>query len=185
MENLEELKKEWQKKYGEGNLRELIADGKSVFISDPSGDLTKMKAIIAARQKSVGAMVDTVLGNCWLGGDESLKKDESFKQGIEDQLDEMIDLPEPEIEDLPNGNLLISIEGESLEVRKATRMDVKYADDRNPDRKPLGSAIHLLERIAVDAKALDEFRKKGRAYIGALMSVSKLKEKKYVEVKKF
>jgi hypothetical protein len=185
MEITEEQRKEWQKKYGEGNLRELTAGGQSVFIFDPSGDLTKMRAIIGARQKGVGAMVDTILANCWVGGDENLKKDEEFKQGIEDQLDEMIDLPEPVIEELENGNLLLSVEGASLEVKKGERMDVKYAEDRNPDRKPLTTSVYLLERIAVDKKALDSLRNNGRAYIGILMSADKLKAKKYVEVKKF
>lgn len=181
----EEQIKSWQEKHGVGNLRELTADGKSCIIYDPINDLSKMKALIGARSKGLRTMVDSILNNCWLFGDEELKNDDAFKQGIEEQVDKMIDIPEPEVEELDNGHMKVTVEGLSIEVRKATRMDCAFADDRNPDRKPLMSSIHLLERIAVDQQQLAALRAKSKAYIGVLMSVHDLKQKKHVEVKKF
>ncbi len=183
--NIEEQKKEWQAKYGEGNCRELIADGKSVFVFDPTTDFNRMKAIVAARQKGVRQMVDSLLANCWLGGDEDLKKDDAFKVGIEQQTDNLIDIPEAIVEELENGNCEIVIDGFKLLVRKATRMDLAYADDRNAEDKPLLSNIYLLERVALEADQLSELRKNVPAYMAALLKVREVKNKKYVEVKKF
>lgn len=182
---IDDLKKEWQKKYGEGNCRELIADSKSVFVFDPRVDFNKMKIVVAARQKSIGHLVDAVLNNCWLGGDEELKKDERFKQGLEDQLDEMIDIPEALEEELANGNVKLTIGNATIEVRKATRMDLRYSEDRNPDNKPLMSQVYLLDRVAVNTEELEAIKNNTVAYMAALLKVRDLKDKKYVEVKKF
>jgi len=183
--SIEELKKDWQKKYGVGNCRELTADGKSVFVFDPTIDFNKAKIIVAARQKGISFMVDAILNNCWLGGDESLKLDEAFKQGIEDQVDEMIDLPEMEKDELENGNLLLQVAGHDIEIKKVSRQDKRYAEDRNPDRKPLMTAVFLLEKIIVDKEKLVELMKDVRAYLVVLLEVRELKDKKWVELKKF
>lgn len=183
--NLEELKKEWQEKYGVGNCRELIADGKSVFVFDPCVDLNKIKMVIAARQKSVGHMVDAVLNNCWLGGEESLRQDEAFKSGIEAQVEEMIDIPEAQKEELTNGNIMVKVGTFSIELKKVTRGDLRYGEDRNPDRKPLVSQGFVLERVAVNQDALEELKKNPRTYLAVCILVDDLRDKKYVEVKKF
>lgn len=182
---IEELKKEWQKKYGVGNLRQLTADDKSVFVFDPTIDFNKAKIIVAARQKGISFMVDAILNNCWLAGDESLKADEAFKQGIEDQVDEMIDLPELEKEELENGNLMLVVNDHRVEIRKVSRQDKRYAEDRNPDKKPLMTAVFLLDKIVVDKEKLDELMKDVRAYLVVLLEVRELKDKKWVELKKF
>lgn len=182
---IEELKKAWQEKYGVGNCRELIADGKSVFVFDPCVDLNKIKAVIAARQKSVGHMVDAVLNNCWLGGDEQLRQDEAFKSGIEAQVEQMIDIPEAQKEEMANGNVKVTVGSFSIEVRKVNRADLRYGEDRNPDRKPLVSQGFVLDRVAVDPARLEELKKDARLYLAVCILVDELRDKKYVEVKKF
>jgi hypothetical protein len=179
----EEQKKAWTEKYGQGNCYELIADGKSVFVFDPCTDFKKIKIVYHARQKSVSHMVDAILNNCWLGGDTSLKDNEAFKQGIEDQVDNLLNIPEAEKEELDNGNVLIKIEGVELEVKKVTRADKRYVEERNADG--LMKRVYLLERIAVDSTKLDALKAKPAAYFSALLEVMELKEKKDVELKKF
>lgn len=180
---LEEQKKAWQQKHGVGNCRELIADGKSVFVFDPTTDFKKIKIVYAARQKSVGHLVDAVLNNCWLGGDETLKKDERFKMGIEEQVDNLIDIPESETENLDNGNVLIKCGDMELEVKRVTRQDKRYVDDRNVDN--LMKRVFLLDRINVDEQKLEEVKKKPAVYFSMLLEVMELKDKTDVELKKF
>jgi hypothetical protein len=174
---------EWQAKYGTGNIIELHSDDKFCYIFTPSIDLQKWKQAVAARKKSVGHLVDAVLNNCWIAGDESFKTDEAIKLDIEDQVDELIDIPESEIETLDNGNFLIKVGAVTCEVRKATRMDIRYAEDRNRDSKPLDTQIFLLERIAVND--LKEIRSNVKVYVSILFAISEIRDKKRVELKKF
>lgn len=176
---------EWQAKYGKGNICELTYGDKTCYVFDPATDIIKMKAIIAARRKSMGDMVDSLINNCFIGGDESFKTDDQLKMGIEDQVDELMDIPEYVLEDLENGNVLIHVGEDSIEVKKASRGDVKYSEDRDKDNKPLAQQTFLLERIVVRQQDLDELRKKTKSYLGALLSVKELKDKKYVSLKKY
>ena len=174
----------WQEKYGVGNIAELHYEGRFCYLTDPSLDLHKMKILIGARRKSVGALVDAMVANCWLGGDEEFKTDEALKQGIEDQVDDIMELPDHETTELENGNVSITVNDFTIEVRKATRNDLRYAEDRDKDNKPLVKSIFLLERLAVDAEVLKVLRSKVREYLSVLFAIQDLKDKKRVEVKK-
>jgi len=180
---LEEKKKEWQEKYGVGNLRELKADGKSVFVFDPCIDFKKIKIIYTARQKSVGHMVDAVLNNCWLDGDKDLRTDDEFKLGIEDQVDNMLDIPEAVKEEMDSGNYLLKVGEVELEVRQVTRQDIRFVDERNAET--LMKRVYLLDRIAVDESKLEAVKKDARVYFSMLLMVMELKAMKDVELKKF
>ena len=183
MKATEEQIVEWQRKYGKGNITELEADGKFCYVVDPATDLNKWKIAVAARRKSMGHLVDSVIANCWLGGDEAFKTEEALKLGIEDQIDNMIDIPEFEKRDLENGNILIVVGEVECEVKKATRGDIRYAEDKNRDNKPLNSQIYLLDRIAVTD--LSEIRKNTKVYLSILLAVNDIKDQKYVDLKKF
>lgn len=176
---------EWQAKYGKGNICELTCGDKTCYVFDPSIDLIKTKAIISARRKGRSEMVDSLVNNCFIGGDESFKTDEKLKLGIEGQVDHIMDIPEPQLEDLDNGNVLIHVGEASIEVRKAGRGDIKYSEDRDKDNKSLAQQMFLLDRIAVRTNDLDELRKNTKAYLGALLAVNNLADKKYVELKKY
>lgn len=183
MKATEEQIAAWQEKYGKGNITQLEAGGKFCYVVDPSTDLNKWKIAVAARRKSMSHLVDSIMANCWLGGDEEFKTDEALKLGIEDQIDNMIDLPEFETQDLENGNILIVVGEVTCEVKKATRGDLRWAEDKNRDNKPLNSQIYLLERIAVTDLA--EIRKNTKVYLSILLAVNDIKEQKYVGLKKF
>jgi hypothetical protein len=176
---------EWQKKHGPGNIIELSHKGLYCYIFTPSSKFEKWKQAVAARRKSLSALVDYILNNCWLDGDASFKSDEDMKLGIEDQIDSLIDVPDAETTDLENGNVMITCEGFELEVRLATRMDIQFAKDRNRDEKPLLTQEFLLERIAVDLDKIEELKKLPKVYAAFLYVVNDIKKKKEVQVKKF
>lgn len=175
--------KEWQTVHGVGNIIELSAEGKTCYIFDPASNLQKWKQAVAARRKSVGHLVDAVISNCWLGGDESFKSDEQLKLGIEDQINELIEIPEYETENLESGNTLIRVGEVTCEVKKASRLDIRYAQDRNRDNKPLDTNIYLLERIAVSP--LDDIRKNTKVYLSILLAIDEIRDAKHVEIKKY
>jgi hypothetical protein len=181
MKATEDQIQQWKEKHG--TIYELQADGVVCYVYDPASNLIKWKAAVAARRKSLGHLVDCILNNCWLGGDEQFKSDESLKLGIEEQIDEMIDIPEYEIEQLKNGNTLIKVGAVECEVRKATRMDIRYAEDRNKDNRPLDTQIYLLERIAVSA--LEGIRGNTKVYLSILLAVHEIRDVKHIELKKF
>lgn len=181
MKATEEQIQQWKAKHG--TIFELQADGAAAYVFDPASNLIKWKAAVAARRKSLGHLVDCILNNCWLGGDERFKNDESLKLGIEDQIDELIDIPEYETEELSNGNTVIKVGGVECEVRKAARMDIRYAEDRNKDNKPLDTQIFLLERIAVSN--LDEIRANTKVYLSMLLAVQEIRDAKHIALKKF
>lgn len=172
---------QWKEKYG--TVYELNADGSFLYVFDPSTSLIKFKLVMAARRKSVGHMVDCIINNCWIGGDENFKTDESLKLGVESQIDEMIDIPEFTSEQLENGNVLITLGEFTCEIRKPTRMDIRYAEDRNKDNKPLETQVYLLERVAVSD--LTGIRTNVPVYVSLLLAVYEFKDAKHVELKKY
>ena len=171
----------WKKQYG--NLFELEADGKKCIIFDPMSSLKIMKQLMTARRKSKGDQVEALLSNCWLHGDESLKRDDRFKLGVEDDVDQLFDIPEYEIIEVTQGFKVVS-EGKGLTVKKAGRGDVAYAEARNSDNKPFVTQEFLLERIAVDKTELDAIKKDNRIYFSMLLAAGDLKDKVYVSIKK-
>lgn len=185
MKATEKKIQEWVQKYGTGNVFELCAGKKFAYTYNPVTNLEKWKLAIRARRKSISDLVDFLLNNCWIDGDESFKTDDAAKLSIEDQVDQLIDVPECNTEILPNGNILITVEGHSIEVRKATRLDIRYAEDRNRENKPLNTQIFLLDKIAVDEKKLDEIRNLPKVYAAILFAVNEIKDAKDVIIKKF
>ncbi|MGL6123955.1 MAG: hypothetical protein ACRC1W_13290 [Shewanella sp.] len=175
---------EWVKKYGKGNVIELESDDKSCFIFNPIINLSVMKLAITARRSNAGGMVDTIINNCFIGGDDSCKTDEAFKLGIEEQIDKLIDIPDAKVE-REGLKATISIEGQSIEVRVASRADIRYAEDRNKENTALNTQIYLLERTATDKVQIDALKKDNRIYLSVLLAVGELKDKKYVSLKKY
>jgi hypothetical protein len=175
---------EWVKKYGKGNVIELESDDKACFIFTPIANLNIIKMAITARRQNAGAMVDVILANCFIGGDESCKSDESFKLGIEEQLGNLIEIPEAKVE-REGLKATISIDEHTIEVRVASRADIRYAEDRNKDNTALNTQIYLLEKTATDKSALDALKKNNRHYLSVLLAVGELRDKKYVSLKKY
>lgn len=176
--------KEWKEKYG--NVYLLESDDKQCVIFDPMSNLKVMKQLFIARRKTKGDMVDAAITNCWLAGDASLKDDDRFKLGVEDQVDSLLDIPDFEIESIEGveDSVTVKIEDKSIIVKKAGRGDVAWAEARNTENKPLVTQEFLLERIATDKPALDELKKSNRIYMGLLLATSSLKDRAFVSIKK-
>lgn len=172
----------WVETHGTGNIIELTAQDKCCYIFDPATNLSKMKAAIAARRKSIGDMVDSVINNCWLGGDESFKTNERLKLDLEDQVDDLMDIPEPILEKCEEGYLII-VDDFRFKVKKATRQQIRYAEERNKDNKPLQTAIHLLDKIAIDD--VSELQQQPKLYLSVLLAVNDVKDKEHVQIKKY
>lgn len=173
--------KEWKEKHG--TIYQLESeDGKVCYIFDPMSKLVIVKALMAALMKGSFEFVDSLLNNCFIGGDEGIKSDDKSKAGLWDQVKDIIDIPEHQV-DFGDGVATITIEGKSINVRLATRQEIKYAEDRNKGNRPLDTQIYLLEKIA-DPKELDEWRKNNRLYVGLLTAVDEVKLRKHVSIKK-
>ena len=172
--------KEWKSKYS--SCYSISAEGEECIIFSPFDNITIMKYAFATLMTDDRmAFVDAILNNCFLHGDESLKKDEKFKMGVYEQLNEIVEVPDFEIE--PEGeNFIVTVEGKSCKLRALTREDIKWVEKRNKALKPFEGNIMLVDRLAVEG--VEEFRKNGRLYFALLMAVHQCKGKKEVEVKK-
>lgn len=172
---------EWKAKYG--TIYQLESEnGKVCYIFDPISKLIIVKALMAAMLKGSFEFVDSLLNNCWIDGDETIKSDDRIKGGLWEQVKDIIDIPEHQV-DFAEGKAKITVEGQSITVRMASRQEIKYAEDRNKGSKPLDTQIYLLEKIA-DGKELDEWKKNTRLYVGLLTAVDEVKERTHVSVKK-
>lgn len=172
---------EWKAKHG--TVYQLEAEnGKVCYIFDPISKLVIVKALMAAMLKGSFEFVDSLINNCWIDGDESIKADDRIKAGLYEQVKDIIDIPDHLVE-FNGGKAKITIEGQSITVRMASRQEIKYAEDRNKGNKPLDTQIYLLEKIA-DHKELDEWKKNTRLYVGLLTAVDEVKDRTHVSVKK-
>ena len=171
---------EWKAKHTD--LYCLSTEDQECIIFSPFDNLTIMKyAFSTLMSDDKMGFVDVILNNCFLHGDESLKKDDAFKMGIYEQLNEVVDVPEFDVQ--PEGeNFIVTVEGKSCKLRGITREDIRWTEKRNKAIKPFEGNILLVDRLAVEG--VDEFKKEGRLYFALLMAVHQCKGKKEVEVKK-
>lgn len=179
----QELIDKWKKEHGSVFALE-TDDGKVGYIKDPLSDFRTVRQAFGALEKqgAIGMAV-TYMNNCWLGGDEELRTDESYGNGLADQLDEIAMLPDFETIRHETHYELKS-EGHVLKVRGAKRADIIAAENRNSTQEPFMTAVYLLQSISLDKEALDQAKKNTRAYIGILRATNKVKDKTYVAVKK-
>lgn len=172
---------EWKAKYG--TIYQLEAEnGKVCYIFDPISKLVIVKAITAAALKGSFEFVEALLNNCWIDGDVTIKSDDRIKAGLYEQTKDIIDIPDYQVS-FSGSKATVTIEGQTITVRLASRQEIKYAEDRNKGNKPYDTAIYLLEKIA-DPKDLDEWKKNNRMYVGLLVAVDEVKERTHVSVKK-
>lgn len=176
--------KEWKEKYG-AYYKLITEDDKEGWIFDPLSSVNIMKLAFSAIQKSPTEYVKSVLNNCWLAGDESIKNDEKYVEGLVDQLDEITDLPKCEVKREGN-HFIMKVEQVELKVRMAMRQDIIKAERKNSAREAFETAIHLLRFITLDKEKLKEIEDKGgRIYIGLLTGADKVKNKATVIVEKY
>jgi len=172
---------EWKQKHGNVFLVQ-TETGLTAYLFDPMSKLVIVKALMAALEKGTFEFVETFLSNCWIAGDEEIKKDDKIKAGLWDQVKDIIDIPEHSVE-FSNDKAVITVEGKSITLKIATRQEIKYAEDRNKAGKPLDSQIYLLEKIA-NADELASWKLDTRLYVGLLTAIDKVKARVHVSIKK-
>jgi len=181
MKATEEQIQQWKDKHG--SIYELEYDGRIAYVFDPINKLVIMKALMQAMIKGSFEFVDAFIANCFLGGDETIKQDNRVKAGLIEKVQDLVDIPEHTIT-IEDDHVMIVVEDRQFKVRRATRLDIKYAEDKNKANKALDTQIHLLERIAVDPDQLNEWRQNNRLYMALLLAVNEVKDKSYVSIKK-
>ncbi|WP_420582088.1 hypothetical protein [Reichenbachiella sp.] len=173
---------EWKEKYTD--IYQLEADGKVGYIFDPTSKLSVMKMIASNFSKgSKSVVTESILNNCWLGGDEELKTSDECRNGLDSQIDELINMPEFEIIN-NSDHAVIQVENTVLKVKYAERADLKYAEHKNRQNKPFDTAIHLLDRLCTTVADLKAIKETPRLYFGYLMAINEVKREKYVGIKK-
>jgi len=147
---------EWKAEYTD--LYQLTSgDGKTCIIFDPTAKFSVMKMIAAVTPKGQAAVTEAILNNCWLGGDEILRTSEEYQNELDEQIDEIFDIPNYQIKEEAN-HAVITTGGVSVKVRYPERSDIKDAEKRNKQRKPFDTNIYLLEDLSLE-KDLTEIRK--------------------------
>lgn len=172
----------WKEKYP--ICYELTNEDESLkgYIFDPSCNLAVIKMVAdAALRGSQSTMVDAILNNCWLGGDEALRTDPRYKQGIDELVVDLIEMPSFTITRAAD-HALVTLPGyaEPVKLRLATRKDIAWAERRNKDQVPFDTAIYLLGRIADDPAVIARIKGDPRAYMALLLATKEVKEKKFV-----
>jgi autonomous glycyl radical cofactor GrcA len=158
------------------------ADGKVGYVFDPTAKFSVMKMIAAVTPNGQTAVTDAILNNCWLGGDEEIRTIQAYKNELDDQIDEIFNIPDYEIKEEPTHAVITSC-GVSVKVRYPERTDLKDAEKRNKLHKPFDTNIYLLEALAMDD--LTEIKKNNRVYLGVILCIREVKQKLRLQIKKF
>ncbi|NME69007.1 hypothetical protein [Flammeovirga aprica] len=184
MDLTEEKIKEYKEQYGQIALIETV-DRKSALIWLPTENFKVLQQVLSMMNVSDYAMTETILNNCWIEGDETIKQDKYFA-GLAYQLKELLDLFDPTFE--KKGNVFeiqVNKVGYTCKVNPIHRSDEESAKRNNPQRKPFEEQMFLLEKNWADpVKKLDELKKDPKLYMSILTVVSELREEAKSAVKK-
>jgi hypothetical protein len=71
-------------------------DGKVAIFSKPSRTVVALAAL-NSRDKGPMSMVDTIIQNCWLDGDEEVRTDAGYALGLMSQVDALVGTKTAEI----------------------------------------------------------------------------------------
>ena len=118
----------------------------SCVIRSPLDDMRVMRQAASAFMKSQlpADFVAAVLNNCFLIGDEKIKTEERYINGLAEEVEEIAKIPDVEITEL-NESVLLEFEGISAQFRYATRLDEKKAEKENRKKQPFKTEENLLE----------------------------------------
>jgi hypothetical protein len=87
---------EWKKEHGE--VIKLSADNLEGYIKKP--DRKVLSLAMTEAQVDPFGMIEVILTNCWLGGDDEMKNNDSYLMGINAQIDKVIEIKTVEIKKL-------------------------------------------------------------------------------------
>lgn len=96
MEVTKEEIQEWKKMYG--TIYKLSAEGKVAYIKKPTRQIIGNAIPIAATNPM--AYAESIIDNCWLGGDVCIKNDDDFFLGVFEKIQEITKNKTVELEKL-------------------------------------------------------------------------------------
>ena len=159
-------------------------DGKAAYIRDPYSSVAIMKKAMTALMRSYAEYVASIINDCWLAGDEEMKTQDKYLEGLNSEMDDITRAPDADYE-RSGEYYIIRCEGSEVKVRVPRRADVISAEHTNANRESFETNIALINLVAVDKQAVLTLRKEHtRRYIGMLMVLSKLREKVNTQVGK-
>lgn len=171
---------QWKEQFGK--VYKIESLGKVGYLKDPLSSLAIMKQAYTAIKGGDIAYTVSILNNCWLAGDEELKTEEKYGNGLVDQIDDIADLVKFKVERKDNCYVAF-VEDHTLRMKVASRHDIMDAEQRNAAGEPFETNINLLNSVCLDKEKLREIKKNDRIYIGFIRAVGKVKDKAYVSVK--
>lgn len=164
------------------------------FISFPKWHAWKLA--VTAFQKSESKYVESLLTNCWLGGDEAIKNNIGYFSKIKEQLDEIIVFADVKREKVEN-HYVVTIKGDkdydggktfSFKLKPQTREMLNIAERNAENNVPFSKNENLLKLSFLDdAKKVFKaniIAKNPYYYIPLLTEVDDLYEKKMLSIKK-
>lgn len=83
----------WKKKHGD--VFEVNVDGKTAYLKKPDRKVLGAASVLGKDDPM--KYNETLLENCWLGGDEEIKTDDSLFLGVSSVLAEIIEIKKAEI----------------------------------------------------------------------------------------
>lgn len=86
----------WKAKYGK--VFAYTADDKTCFLRKPTRKALSAASVIG--QKDPLKYNEVLIGNCWLGGDEELRTDDSYFLGLSAKVADLVEIKEGELKEL-------------------------------------------------------------------------------------
>lgn len=173
--------KEWKEKHGGGFILEV--DDKVCYLRSPKMHDWK-RAMSLLQEDGENALAESLLGSCWLGGDEEIKTNDSYFLSAKKKLVKLFEYPEAVVKH--NGDkVCISIGKNTCEVRQITRDDLNFAEARNPSNKPFVTDEKLFDEIKISAdKAFDD-KNNAAIRFPLYKALDQLQQQKMAVLKKF
>ena len=173
----------WKKEYG-GVFLLQAHDGKIAYVHDPFHSFLILKKATQGLMKSPILFTESIINDCWLQGDEAIKDEDKYLEGLKSEIDEIARIPNATFTK-EGSNYRLECEGKTLVVRTPKRADVRQAEQYNRLREPYETEVALLKIICQDKKEVYRLSQENtRAYVGMLVVLEDLKEQVHLEVKK-
>lgn len=96
MQAIQEQIQEWKAKYGD--VYEIEIDGRYAYLKTPDRKTLSYASSFATKDPI--KFNETILNNCFIGGDEEIKKDDTLFLGVCEKLPELIQVKEATLKKL-------------------------------------------------------------------------------------
>lgn len=183
---------EWKKEYFA--IYQITGENDEIgILSFPNWAQWKMA--VSALEKGETKFVESLLNNCWIYGDESIKTNYAYFDTLKKQLDEIIDFGDATKKKVSN-HYEVTVKGAAeydggkefvLKLKPVTIEHVNTAE-RNSDKSPFSKAENLVKLLLLkDSKSVFKEHLKDKNpyyYVPLLSQVEQLFEKKVLTVKK-